>query len=104
MKLNIDEENMAIAMLVQAFLGIISPNFRRISASISRENWTVYFCLRKNDGADLEEIYDAMGSLDALVLSMNRYPRNIRTVINITDENLPSLDPKESRIIFLCKE
>lgn len=102
--MNINEKNMASIMLMQALLGVISPNFRMVAISFFGIEWKVGFWLEKEDEIDREEIEDAIGEFDGLVLGMEGPPSKINVVTEICEGSLPRLDVSDWRIIFLRRE
>jgi hypothetical protein len=102
--MNINEQNMASFMLMEALLGAISPNFRMVAISFSRDTWKVGFWLEKEDEIDREEIEDALGEFDSLVLGMENPPLKISAVTEISGGSLPRLDVSDWRTIFLRRE
>lgn len=102
--MNLQDINMAHVMLNQSLLGVISSNFRMVAASFSDHKWKTRFWLEKEDVDDLEEINDAMITLDILTLDIEKAPLKIEFDTEICIGMLPSLDRSVWRILFLRRE
>jgi hypothetical protein len=102
--MNINEQNMAAAMLTQSLLGIISPNFRMVAVSFSEDRWVICSWLEKEDREDREEIDDAIGDFSGLILDMENPASKVESIIEICSDALPMLDPSEWRVVFLRRE
>jgi hypothetical protein len=102
--INTNEMNMASVMLNQALLGVISPNFRRVAVSFAESRWKIGFWLERDEEIDREEIEDAVGEFDGLLLGMESPPQEVDVIVEICGASLPKLSPSEWRIIFLRRE
>jgi hypothetical protein len=91
--------NVQSLAVVQAMLGILSPNFRRVSLGHNDGVWLITFVLEREDIEDHEEIEDFCTEWDALQTGPE--PREVRTVV--TSQALPwPLSP--TRILYLRRE
>lgn len=105
-KLTLDEENKIIAMFVQALLGAISSNFRRVAICFEQPAWLLSFVLEHEDATDREEIEDAAGEFDALLgaLDPQILPARLSTSVVVSDEPLEPLDPSRWSVVFRRRE
>ena len=58
--------NFQALMVVQAMVGMLSPNFRRITLDHDGCQWLITFVLEREDAEDREEIEDFETEWDAL--------------------------------------
>ena len=86
-------------VLVQALLGVISPNFRMVWISVE-EIITIYIVLEVECDEDVEEIEDLGAKFEALQEVSLDY--EIKTLIN--DGNLLYPDVSRSLIVFKRRE
>jgi hypothetical protein len=103
-KLDLNDQNKATVMLVQALLGAISPNFRRISLAFTEPVWQLLFVLENECLADREEIEDVAGEFDALLLGLNAGSTNFDVKVVVSTEGLTVLDPSLWRVVFRRRE
>ena len=99
LSISTDEMNAKLAIIVQALLGMISSNFRRVSFRWDGHAWHVWFVLEKEDEQDREEISDFITELDAI----NGHTTVININIEVTEH--PLLFPVfPERVVFLRRE
>jgi hypothetical protein len=105
-KLTLDEENKIIAMFVQALLGAISPNFRRVAICFEGPAWLLSFVLEHEDATDTEEIEDVADEFDVLLVSLDPQmrPAQLSTNVTITDGPLEPLDLSRWSVVFRRRE
>jgi hypothetical protein len=98
---NIDEENARALDLVQALIGAITPNFRRVSLSMDREDGaiTLFFLLATEDAGDREEIEDIAFEFDVLL------PQSVKVIVEVVVDSR-SLDEVDvpGRVVFGSRE
>jgi hypothetical protein len=85
--------------VVQAMLGMLSPNFRRVTLDHDGGKWLITFVLERIDADDQEEIEDFGSEWDALQSAPE--PRDVQTVV--TSEALSWPSPS-TRVLFLRRE
>ena len=86
---------------MQALLGVISPNFRMVALEFAEPVWQLLFVLESESAVDREEIEDAVGDFDGLLLGLSNtgiVKYNVNVVVNA--EPLPMLDHSSWRIVF----
>lgn len=97
------------AMLVQALVGVISRNIRRITLSFKDEKWSVIAILEKDDGEDREEIADVIDETAVYlediknIISQAAYTK-IECHIEISHDVLKPSQDENTRVIFQRKE
>ena len=65
--MSFDRENREVLSLVQALIGAVSPNFRRVSLElIGTKGTRIRFLLESDDARDREEIDDIVAEFGAL--------------------------------------
>jgi hypothetical protein len=102
--LDLNDQNKVTVMLMQALLGVISPNFRAVALSFEEPNWQVCFVLETENAVDREEIEDLEGEFSALLMSLAAYTNrfDIRVVVSV--EPIPDFDPSLWRLVYLRRE
>lgn len=60
------ETRKTVLMLMQALLGVISPNFRMVTLEAVPDGWAIWFYLDEANPEDEDEIEYALFELDAL--------------------------------------
>lgn len=96
--------NTVTVMLMQAMWGVISPNFRRVAWALLDHAWTVQFVLERDDAEDREEIEDAMGDFDALLLEIESGPRALLSEVIVSAQPLSALDLNTWLPIYIRRE
>jgi hypothetical protein len=76
---NLQEWNFQSVAVMQAMLGMLSQNFRRVTLSHDGSQWLVDFVLEREDAEDREEIEDFETEWDALQSGPVR--REVRTIV-----------------------
>lgn len=99
-KLNYQDWNFQVLMLVQSLIGAISPNFRMIAISHENDRWVLRFYLKKNIDTDVEEIEDIVCQYTAF--QGGTVP--CRTEIVVGEQELPKVSPDEGRVVFRMRE
>jgi hypothetical protein len=77
---NLQEWNFQAVLVMQAMLGMPSPNFRRVTLGHDGTQWLIGFVLEREDAEDREEIEDFETEWDAL--QSGPEPREVRTVVD----------------------
>jgi hypothetical protein len=77
---NLEYENQQALTLMQALLGVISPNFRSVSFECNGENVQIYVILEHEDTEDREEIFDLVSEFEAL--KQKNIPVKVETIIS----------------------
>lgn len=103
-ELDLDTRNKATVMLMQALLGAISPNFRRVALAFDEPSWQLLFVLENECAADREEIEDVAGEFDGLLLGLNVDGVKFDVRVVVSTEALPALDPSLWRVVFRRRE
>lgn len=99
--MNLEAENQQVLFLLQALLGAISPNFRRISLVLdSSREVTVFFLLETRRADDLEEIQDIMFEFDALQIDSGVGINHEVLVLEEHDGCIPTIP---GRLVFSIK-
>ena len=101
---DLNMENMVTVMLMQALCGAISPNFRRVSLELREPTWRVRFVLELEDAVDREEIADAIGEFDSLLLAIDGDVPQFDSKIVVSNAPLAALDPEICRAVFCRRE
>ena len=84
---------------------MISPNFRMVALELAEPVWQLFFVLESESAVDREEIEDAVGDFDGLLLGLSNtgtVKYNVNVVVNA--EPLPMLDYSSWRIVFHRRE
>ena len=91
----LEQENRAVLSLVQAMIGAISTNFRRVSLAIVDDTTHLQFVLHSDFEEDREAIADIVFAFESL------HERRVDIAINvvITTQSL-SVVPKLRRVVF----
>lgn len=84
---------------MQAMLGMLSPNFRRVTLDHDGREWLITFELEREDAEDQEEIEDFETEWDAL--QSGPEPRHVRTVVTSEALSWPS---SPTRVLYLRRE
>lgn len=105
-KLTLDEENKLIAIFVQALLGAVSSNFRRVAICLEDPAWLLSFVLESEDATDREEIEDVVDEFDVLLGAVDplMQPLQFSTEVIISDGPLDPLDPSRWTVVFRRRE
>ena len=103
-KLDLNTKNMITVMFMQALLGVISPNFRRVALKFDELAWDLSFVLEANDATDRDEIKDAVDEFSCLLSDININNVKLKTEIIINPEPLCVLDSIEYRTVFRRRE
>ena len=105
-KLTLDEQNKIVAMFVQALLGAISSNFRRVAIGFEGRTWLLSFVLEREDAGDREEIEDVAGEFDGLIGTLDPLiqPNALSTEVIVSDGHLEPLDLSRWSIVFRRRE
>jgi hypothetical protein len=82
----LNRQNMVIAMLTQALLGSITPNFRRISINPKLEPWPIEIILERDDQLDREEISDIEAEFESLLSAIGNPAFDVQ--VTVSDENI----------------
>lgn len=80
-------------------LGMVSPNFRRVTLDHDGREWVIIFDLEREDAEDREEIEDFAYEWDAL--QSGPEPRSIRIVITSEDLMHPT---SPTRVLYRRRE
>ena len=93
---NLIEENMCVLTLIQAMIGAISSNIRRVSLKlVSPRHIELYFLLHDESLQDREEIDDIAFEFEAL------QERSVQIDLHITIDSRPiHLYPMPGRVVF----
>lgn len=91
-------------MLVQALLGAISPNFRRVALAFSEPTLELLFILEKESPTDREEIEDVVGEFDSLLLGLNTRYIKYSVSVAVSAEYFPTLDNSVWRVVYFRRE
>jgi hypothetical protein len=98
--MNLTEENLQVLNLVQAMIGAITPNIRRVTLELtSRESACLRFLLARDDPGDREELEDIAFEFEAL--QSHRIELDVKVIVDtrpVQEINLPG------RIVFGRKE
>lgn len=103
-EISLDTRNMITVMLVQALLGAISPNFRRVALSFSASKLTVLCVLERDDDSDREEIEDIVDEFACLLTDLPDIGFFVESEIIIDSSFLPALDVEKWTPVFRRKE
>jgi len=103
-EMNLNEQNKATVMLVQALWGAISPNFRLVALAFSEPIWQLMIVLEDESAADREEIEEVVGEFDSLLSGMDLGVIKFHLNVVIDNEPLPPLDPSLWRLVFRRRE
>jgi hypothetical protein len=76
---NLQEWNFQAVAVMQAMLGMPSPNFRRVTLGHDGTQWLIVFVLEREDAEDREEIEDFIAEWDSL--QSRPEPCEVRTVV-----------------------
>lgn len=95
----LDRENSLVLALVQAMVGAVSQNFRRVSLHFMDDSVRLEFVLRHESKEDREEISDIEFEFEALLGS----PANVVTDVLVTSEELEVIRPS-ARVVFARRE
>jgi len=89
--MSLAEENMQVLNLVQAMLGAVSANFRRVTLElIPPREVRLYFVLERDDPDDREEVDDIAFEFEALQIhGVDLYKKVIVDTRPIWELNLP---------------
>ena len=91
----LEKENRAVLSLVQAMIGAISPNFRRVSLAIVDDKTHLQFVLHSESAEDREEISDIAFAFEAL------HEAQIDIALDIIVTIRPLLEvPSLHRVVF----
>ena len=85
--------------LMQALLGVVSPNFRRVSLSLEGDRVLITVVLEHDDADDQEEIDDLQTEFEALCPG----PVDYEVDIQVSAGDLESLDDK-TVVVFMRRE
>jgi len=96
---DLQEWNLQSLAVMQAMLGMPSPNFRRVSLGHDGAQWLIGFALEREDADNREEIEDFETEWDAL--QSGPEPREVRTVL--ASGSLPSPE-WPTRILYQHRE
>lgn len=91
--------NLQSLAVVQAMVGMLSPNFRQVSLANDDGTWVITFVLEREDAEDHEEIDDFCSEWDAL--QIGPAPREVRTLVTSQALSWP-LSP--TRILYRRRE
>lgn len=95
------ETNKQVLNLVEALAGAVSPNFRRVTLTVSDPaTITIEFVLEVDDATDREEIDDVLFELEAL---QDTNSRVIRAEVFVDAGPLGDLDAA-ARIVYARRE
>lgn len=95
----LDRENSFVLALVQAMIGAISQNFRRVSLVLMDDGVRLDFVLAQESEEDREEISDIEFEFEALLGTSTRV---VTDVVVTTDEL--SETPSSGRVVFARRE
>lgn len=85
--------------LVQALLGAVSENFRRVLLALDEDQWVLEFILERESAEDVEEIEDVATEFEALFDG----PVNFRVEIQVNAEPIAWPKPP-ARVVFRRRE
>ncbi|MFJ2711080.1 hypothetical protein ACIOZM_09310 [Pseudomonas sp. NPDC087346] len=91
--------NFQVLMLVQAMLGAVTPNFRKVVLSCEDDVWVIKFYLEEN-------IEDDIGEVEDIICQYTAYQDSdlkCKSEILVGNEDLPSLSEAE-RVVYRRKE
>ena len=98
---DLDKENRLVLAVVQALLGVISPNFQAVALVRGRSEWTLHVALRREDEVDRDELADVPGEIEAQLLPLDLA---LTTEVWIGDDWVASdWRGKEGRLIFSAR-
>lgn len=86
--------------LMQAMLGVISPNFRRVSVTLKDDLIWVEVILEHDSQDDMEELKECEDEFDALQIG----PRAFKFDVIISDQKLAWPDPRTTFVIYRRRE
>ena len=92
-------ENAHVLNLVQAMIGLISPNMRAVSVELAGRGVRLHFLLAEEDGADREAIEDIIFEFEAL---QERFV-NIEVTVAVSSEP-PATGTVPGRRVFGRRE
>lgn len=96
---DLQEWNLQSLTVVQAMLGVPSPNFRRVTLDHDGEQWRIAFVLEREDADDREEIEDFETEWDAL--QSGPEPREIAITVTA---GLLTWPPSPARVLYQRRE
>ena len=94
-----DYENRLLLSQVPALVGAVSPNFRRVSLSLTEDGLRMEFVLKEESAEDREEIADIYIEFEALMDG----PTPAVIDVLVTTEELEKI-PINGRVVFGRKE
>ena len=83
-----ERENQLVLSLVQALVGSVSPNFRRVGLRVSAASVGIQFVLEQESESDREEIEDILFEFEALQVG----PVEVHASVQIHDGDLRELN------------
>ncbi len=96
----LEYENAQVLNLVQALIGAISPNFRRVYLSTISENVKLSFIIEKDVKSDREEISDIVSEFEALQIKF--VDIDFEIIVN-SNKDL-EFDFQDQRTVYARKE
>lgn len=96
-------------MFIQALLGSISSNVRRVAISFDQEEWVLVATLERMNEEDKEEMEDAVDEFSILLEDIKEHITDIAytkakaKIIESKDKSTP-INNKNMRIVFQRKE
>ncbi len=101
MKPTLRDENAFVLALIQALLGAISQNFRRISIEVlSPKSVKLHFLLEEHDPADEEEIED----IEVEFLALQDTLIDTERVVRVDRRPLHEINQMPGRGVYVRKE
>lgn len=95
----LDHENRLVLALVQAMIGAVSQNLRRVSVGFREDGVRLEFVLLQESEEDREEISDIEFEFEALLGTST----HVVTDVLVTTEELPKFPPP-GRVVFARRE
>lgn len=96
-RLPTEQRNYVLACIIQALVGALTPNFRRVSFTLQGTLLSMRFSLKESDEHDMEEISDILFELEALLVG----EYEVRSQVEIRE--LSDLE-EQSQIVFRMKD
>jgi hypothetical protein len=87
-------------MLMQAMLGVISPNFRRVAVTLRNELIWVEVILEHESQQDTNELKECEDEFDALQIGVHAF----KFEVIISDRKLAWPDPRSTFVIYRRRE
>ncbi len=95
----LETENDCVLTLVQALVGAVSPNFRRVSLHLADDRVRLRFVLERDSEEDRDEIEDIAFVFESQLSG----PADVEVEVIVDAGPLPGLEPGE-RVVYGRRE